>query len=389
MSVIVRVLITKSCLLVDKPNVDQPPVKHFNSSRTKSAKPIPNGSTRSSTSPFTSRKQYRAPNKGNPHHKSNIHYQPKSFNKCQQYRKKRPRPVKVLASKPWKQLADVEPHMNGASIGTVVEPHMNGASVDTVAKEEKKNVITTDEDCLRLSPSDLEDILSSDVSLVSHAPTFTPVNDVVWTESADAHADWPFISTSDISSEVSCQTQTQPNSSVKQVESSAGLTVADTATRSEMARSWRDDYQEVEEQMSRLLFCEDLEEGPTGSRYLNLFRENPLAHGIRTGCLRSQVEMEVVNPELMNCKHCEQSYEVVLESELTTSSKPVYRSNLLRHADSRLNFDWTKYHPPPWSRYQDETDSETNTSKPTISCDCEFCRSRVWRRACRWCATPL
>lgn len=153
------------------------------------------------------------------------------------------------------------------------------------------------------------------------------------------------------------------------------------------AKSWNADYDMIEQSLASFKFCEDISEEPTGSRLAPLFRENPFCYMMKHGTHADNDAGDRVRKDAFTCRHCEETYEVVLESEAKTPQK--YYSNLFNHVDNRLDFDWTKYHPPPWSTSYDNSTEQRTCTVPTLECDCDYCRSRIWRKSCKWCGTPM
>lgn len=256
--------------------------------------------------------------------------------------------------------------------------------ITSIESEDGPPSTSSNDNWMGLSSDALEEILLSDSSCFgSQFMACTTPDYDIWSSNAENEHDWPMLfSQSDLSGEENCKSHVPPA-----VEVTRNLSSVDEINK-DMNKSWAEEYKEIENQMSRLLFCEDLDDGMSGSRILKYFGENSLSYMIRKSCVQSDVILEAANPKLMSCKHCEQTYEVVTESE-AAPTKTIFRSNLLSPVDWQLNFDWTKYDPPPWSVYYKQTDAETNKSSKPISCDCEYCRSRIWRKVCHWCATPL
>ena len=153
-------------------------------------------------------------------------------------------------------------------------------------------------------------------------------------------------------------------------------------------RNWDRDYDMIEQSLASLKFCEDVDENDLeGSRFAPLFRENPFCYMMKHGTHTASSAENGVRMDAFTCQHCEETYEIVLETEAKTT--PKYYSNLFSHIDSRLDFDWTKYHPPPWASSLKNQAALTTCTEPKEGCDCDFCRSRIWRRACKWCGTPM
>jgi len=147
------------------------------------------------------------------------------------------------------------------------------------------------------------------------------------------------------------------------------------------------DYEDIEEKLASFRFCEEVDIMPD-CRLKGLLEENPFSNMIRNTDYAKASASATPGQQMRPCKHCQQSYEICLDVELPTASRQQHCISILGKTDSRLNFDWTQYNPPPWLVFPEEP-SESNRSPHRTSCDCDYCRSRIWRRHCRWCHTPL
>lgn len=152
-----------------------------------------------------------------------------------------------------------------------------------------------------------------------------------------------------------------------------------------------DYYQEIEQSLANMSMCEEMSDGCEKSKLLPMFRDNPFSYMLQHGDFTSmaQDERETLQPnQSLTCKHCQETYEISLDLELDEQKE---FPGVLGLVDSRLNFDWCKYHPPPswYPTTGDNGDAAIHGNNETSSgCDCEFCRSRIWRRACKSCGTP-
>lgn len=157
-----------------------------------------------------------------------------------------------------------------------------------------------------------------------------------------------------------------------------------------MAKPVATDYELIEQSLASLKLCEDLPDDSQDSKLMPIFRENPFSYMISNSKCEAS---NALSAETFSCKHCEEAYEVVLDLESPSSKMPkslwLCGFDLLRSVDSRLNFDWCKYNPPPWAMGDDDDVARADDSNSISSCGCDFCRSRIWSRVCRVCGTPL
>lgn len=300
---------------------------------------------------------------------------------------RKPKHIKTKESKPWKHLPDIKSRMAGSATPNLV-------------KHIEKEIGST-----KCEPFISDEILAD---LLGDVPILTA--ETVVSDKADENATRAFWDSditetqcrSDKTWEYSECTSTRPKIRANTADTihllshtvlphsdiplSAHLETDVMNSEGAEAKNWGSDYDMLEQSLASLKFCEDIEEdGVQGSRFAPLFRENPFCYMMKHGTHSSSDAENSVRTDAFTCRHCEETYEIVLETEAKTT--PKYYSNLFNHIDSRLDFDWTKYHPPPWASVDDQSE-RTKCSKLSNGCDCDFCRSRIWRQSCKWCGTP-
>lgn len=251
--------------------------------------------------------------------------------------------------------------------------HLEPAITDVPVKRASTPLPTVEADAHAWLPEGvLETVLATDVEdqPLSDDKLRCLWNDVaVGDKQEDEATFWKFVGTGDPELSVDCSTST-----VAAVEDMSPVT----------------DYQFIEQSLASLHFCEDLPEPSCDSKLMPLFHENPISYMIaQSGSENRSLDNLTSSAQPFSCKHCQEAYEVVLDLEMPTNKKPC-RVDLLRPVDSRLDFDWCKYNPPPWAATGDSRVELDNTVAPSgCSCSCEFCRSRTWVYTCKVCRTPL
>lgn len=295
---------------------------------------------------------------------------------------RKPKPIKIRDSKPWKHLPDVK---------TEKTPQV-------CAQNQQKTVTTVSDP---LIPEDILTSILGDVPVISAEVDNKP-------DMAKLSSLWD---TGDISAAAPCKPNnlweftdclsTRPkmipvlNDDNLYQANERSLTSDATSEAPSVtefdhvqhSKAWNSDYNLIEQSLASFKFCEDVGDELEGSRLAPLLRENPFCYMVKHGTPSTFDTDAGVHMNPFTCRHCEETYEIVLESEAETPTP--YTSKLFDHIDSRLDFDWTKYHPPPWSSTAEDASERRSVVEFNFACDCEFCRSRIWRKSCKWCGTPL
>lgn len=254
-------------------------------------------------------------------------------------------------SKPWKMLKDVEEDSKREAMLPI--------AAEVVTKVEEDNIVPQDEIERMLNP------VTTEPSVINAARS-------IWQDGEDGESQ-------------GCGAV----SNLWQFDSdSTELIEAISVVRDGEDES--SDFDMIEQSLASIKFCENIPTGCKDSKSMQFYEDNPFSYLIQHTSVSSAQTNIDPQPVSYTCKHCHESYEIVLDVESEKMSKSQPSTGILSLTDSRLNFDWCKYHPPPWLypdfQAQDKTD---NQLEKKTGCDCEFCRHQIWNSTCQWCATPL